>query len=136
MPDNLLYFLTDGSDKDTTVYLRRGLKSKPGMFERLVSQWCREMGHPEVRWILPDPELGAAQVFMRDSDLVRASDLVLAFFEPGAAMTGGTGHVVERAIDTGVPVYSWTVADDIERLGEHDPEGAWQELINSWFNPE
>ena len=133
VPDNLLYFLTDGTAASTIVYLRRGLKSKPGMFERLVASWCREMGHPEVRWVLPDPELGAGSVFLRDNELVAASDLVLAFFAPGHHMEGGTGHVVERAIDSGVPVYSWVVGDDISRVGESDPEATWQELIQAWF---
>jgi hypothetical protein len=108
----------------------------PGRFERLVSAWCREMGHPEVRWVLPDPDHGAGGAFMRDSDLVRGVDLVLAFFAPGQSMKGGTGHVVERAIDSNVPAYSWIVYDDITAVGSHDPEGAWHDLIKFWFEPE
>ncbi|HET9614098.1 MAG TPA: hypothetical protein VFP22_04720 [Candidatus Limnocylindrales bacterium] len=109
------------------------MKATPGKFERMVAQWCLEMAHPDVRWVLPDPAAGSSQVFNRDRDMVRQSDLVLAFFDPENVMTGGTGHVVECAIDLGIPCYSWTIGRDIVRLGEHDPEADWQGLIRDWF---
>lgn len=135
-PDNLLYFLTDGTPHDTTVFLRRGLKARPGKFERMVAQWCLEMAHPTARWIIPDPDGGRGAVFDRDREMVRQSDLVLAFFSPGLKMEGGTGHVVECAIDLNVPCYSWEIHRDIVRVGEHDPDAIWQGTVNEWFRTE
>jgi hypothetical protein len=115
------------------VILRRGLKAKPGRFERMVAAWCKEMGHPEVYWALPDPSLGSAQVFTRDRDMVSGADIVLAFFSEGHVMEGGTGHVVEAAIDHNVPTYSFTLGESIQRVGEHDPTDEWGDVMDAWF---
>jgi hypothetical protein len=136
VPDNLLYFLTDGTPRDTRVFLRRGMQATPGKFERLVAQWCLEYAHPEARWIIPDPEDGPGAAFIRDREMVRQSDLVLAFFAPEMLMDGGTGHIVECAIDLAVPCYSWQVTRDIVRVGEHDPDAVWQGTIREWFEVE
>ncbi len=135
-PDQLLYFLADGIPNNSRVWLRRGLKGTPGVFERMVAEWCRQYPHVEARWIIPDFDEGPGAVFNRDNAMVRDSDLVLAFFAPGRMMEGGTGHVVEAAIDQGVPVYSFELNGGLKRVGEHDLEASWQATIQSWFEAE
>jgi len=112
------------------------MKSRPGKFEQMIARWCLEMGHPEARWVVPDPDGGPGAVFNRDREMVKRADLVLAFFAPGATMEGGTGHVVECAIDLAIPCYSWVVDRDIVRAGEHDPDASWQGTIHEWFATE
>lgn len=133
VPDQLLYFIGDALPNNSRVFLRRGMKGAPGSFERLVFEWCRQFNHVEPRWVIPDFESGPGAVFNRDNEMVRGSDLVLAFFAPGRMMEGGTGHVVESAIDQGVPVYSFELGDSLVRVGEHDPDAAWQGTIKHWF---
>jgi nucleoside 2-deoxyribosyltransferase len=85
--------------------------------------------------MVPVPEGGPGVVFERDIEMVGLSDLVLAFFAPYHAMEGGTGHVVEVAIDRNVPVYSYTLDDEtLTRVGDHDPEATWQPLIKEYFD--
>lgn len=111
------------------------MKSAPGQFERLLYEMCRQSTHLEARWILPDPDAGPGAAFLRDNEMVSGSDLVLAFFDPQNVMTGGTGHVVETAIDRGVPVYSFILSDNaLTRLGDHDPGAIWQETVAGFFD--
>jgi hypothetical protein len=134
VPQGLLEFLGDGTPDPTVVLLRRGVQSSPGRFESLIAEWCRQFAHLEHRWCFPDPKDGRAQVFNRDAEMVRASDLVLAFFVD--QLEGGTAHVVERAIDLGVPVYSFSLGDEpsgVIRLGEHDPTDSWGAVVDGWF---
>lgn len=135
VPQVLLDFLRNGVPR-ATVHMRRGLKSNPGTFEQIVAEWCRRWWHLDYRWEIPLAEDGPGSVFQRDARLVAQADLVLAFFAPYHAMTGGTGHVVERAIDRDVPVYSFTLGNRLERVGDHDPHDLWGERINSWFSEE
>ena len=131
MPFELTDFLADYCPVTTTVFLRRGVVSPPGRFERLIAEWCLLL-HLEHRWALPDPDQGRAQVFNRDLEMVSGADLVLAFLgEDG--MVGGTAHVVEAAIDRGVPVYSFIVAEEVTRLGEVDPTDSWGPVIAEVF---
>lgn len=131
VPEGLLHWLADGV-KAATVLLRRGINTRPGKFESLVAEWCRMYNHLDYRWILPDPADGPAMVFNRDTELVSAADVVIAFLTP-AGLEGGTGHVVERAIDRGVPVYSFTIGEDLQRLGENDPTESWEDTIREWL---
>lgn len=144
VPEALLHYIGDGLPEKSIVFLRRGLTTAPGRFERLVAEWCRQFTHVEARWIVPEPGGGPGSVFDRDRDMVAHSDAVLAFFAPGRMMEGGTGHVVESAIDQGVPVYSFVIGDlqddgmssGLARVGEHDPTAAWQDTIKHWFEAE
>ena len=130
----------DGVEAGTTVLLRRGNKSQPGYFEQVIRELVREQGHHlEVRWVMPDPDGGPGAAFDRDNKMVSMADLVLAFFDPGSLMKGGTGHCVETAVDRNVPVYSFLDGDlketgILERVGEHDPDAIWQEKIGAFFD--
>lgn len=132
VPDGFLHWLADWCPDPTTVFLRRGINTRPGKFESLVAEWCRMFGHLEYRWVLPDYGGGAGAVFNRDTELVSAADVVIAFLTE-AGLEGGTGHVVERAIDRGVPVYSFTLGEDIQRLGEVDPTESWGPVLKEWI---
>lgn len=137
VPDGLLHFLADYAPDPTVVLLRRGLKTDPGRFERLVAEWCFQFPHLNHRWVMPEPGGGSGAVFNRDAELVANADLVLAFF-PDSGLEGGTGHVVERAIDLGVPVYSYTLSDETEtgceRLGEVDPTDSWGPVLAEFLD--
>ncbi len=47
--------------------------------------------------------------YRRDVDMVAASAFVIALFHPERVMEGGTGHVVEKALDQGKPVTCYTL---------------------------
>lgn len=120
--------------RGTTIILRRGNHSPPGYFERLLRELVRQQDHLEVSWAIPDPDGGPGATFNRDNDMVSQADLVLAFFEPHHVMEGGTGHVVETAIDRAVPVYSFTLSDNsLTRVGDHDPDAIWQQTVAAYF---
>jgi hypothetical protein len=125
----------DGLPHGTTVLLRRGNHTDPGQFERLIRHIVQESYHLEARWSIPDLDGGPGATFNRDNEMVSQADLVLAFFEPGHIMAGGTGHVVETAIDRGVPVYSFAQShSSLDRVGEHDPDALWQETVRAYFS--
>jgi hypothetical protein len=75
-------------------------------------------------WMKPG-EGGRSATYERDISMVAGSDCVLAFFADDQ-MSGGTEHVVEKAIDQFIPVYSFGYRDlDLVMLGCHDPYDAW-----------
>jgi len=99
----------------------------------------------DVEWVRPDldeplsptedgsirslADESRARVYLRDLEYVRKADLVLAYFST-TETSGGTGHVVEKAIDQDVPVYSWGLdGTRFVRIGEHDPFGAWASFV-------
>lgn len=91
------------------ILLRRPLHVPPRAFEVLVGSLAIPLGF-EVSWWTPEPG-GRAEVFVRDVDMVKEADQVVAFFPEGAEMTGGTGHVVEKALDQKKPVRAYAVVD-------------------------
>jgi hypothetical protein len=83
----------------------------------------------DVEWFRPDPEDGKGATFLRDLEMVRRADLVLAYFAT-TTMIGGTVHVVEKAQDVGTPVYAYGFTPrGFVRLGEHDPDDAWGKAV-------
>ena len=50
--------------------------------------------------------------FIRDRNLVRSVDSMLAFFSVVKIMSGGTAHVVEVCISEGVPVEAYVVPSE------------------------
>lgn len=107
----------------TVVLLRHPLKKGPERFESMVAAACDAFGIL-YGWCQPEPG-GRAQVFHRDISMVGRSDLVLAFFADDQ-MSGGTEHVIEKAMDQNVPHYSYGIrADKLVLLGSHDPDDGW-----------
>jgi hypothetical protein len=74
-----------------------------------------------VEWFYPEAG-GRDQTYRRDFEFVEAADQVLAFFDAGAVMEGGTAHVVEAALMRGIPVTAWSIDQlgRVERVGEVD----------------
>lgn len=107
--------------------MRAPNKGRPGLFERAMLEVANSMWL-SVDWFKPDMDLGAGAVFHRDIDMVKAADLVMAYFR-GPTMEGGTAHVVQAAIDFNTPVFAWGIVNrSFMRIGEHDPEDAWPRL--------
>jgi hypothetical protein len=124
----------DALPDPSTIVLRRGVRAPVANFERIVRTIAAESTHLHVRWAMPDPDAGPGAAFLRDNEMVSSVDLVLAFFEPHHVMEGGTGHVVETAIDRNVPVYSFTIDEEaLIRVGDHDPDAIWQETVEAYF---
>lgn len=118
-----------GLPPNTKILLRRGLHSEPGVFETLVAQLCDSLGI-EYAWRRPEPG-GRGATFRRDVSLIGAADGVIVFFHPDRIMEGGTGHLVEKAIDANVPVWAFTYNEGIiDRVGEVEaPEGSPAEVL-------
>jgi hypothetical protein len=101
------------------------------MFETLVSALADTYGL-KVDWRRPTGG-GRAAVYLRDYGLVDDADYVEAFFAHDRVMEGGTGHVVEAALNRDKRVYGWVVTEGgrVERVGEIEPplpgsEQAWR----------
>lgn len=105
------------------VGLRSPVEDDPGIFERIVAQVSKALGM-KVKWYSPEGP-GREATYHRDVRMVREASCVLAFFAEDE-MTGGTEHVVEKAIDQMVPVYSYGIRDRMWVLiGSHDPDELW-----------
>ena len=89
------------------ILLRKPLRRASRPFEALVASLAGVLGLRVSDWI-PDPG-GRAQVFLRDVEMVQDADEVVAFFPEDAEMSGGTGHVVEKALDQHKPVRAYAV---------------------------
>jgi hypothetical protein len=107
---------------DVTILLRRPKTpgAEPGRFEREAEQLATLL-NLGVEWFAPEG-VDRSQTYLRDLNMVRASDFVIAFF-PTHEMTGGTGHVVDAALSQNIAVVSWAVDPDgtLVRIGEYDP---------------
>lgn len=110
-----------------TVLLRRGRETPPGPLEQELAELCRTTGCP-IEWHMPAPG-GRDEVFFRDVDMITGADLLIAVFSPGKPMEGGTAHLVEKAIDQRVPAYAFTFEEHLDRVGEYDPDNAWESLV-------
>lgn len=126
IPDNALFLL------------RHPLHGEANRFEQIVASWLL-LQHRPYGWMRPDAG-GRAAVYNRDITMVGKSDLVLAFFA-GDEMSGGTEHVVEKAMDQFVSVYSYGVREFLTfgqeegkgqvraiPIGSFDPDGAWETM--------
>lgn len=96
------------------ILLRKPLRRPPRAFEKLTAVMAQAMGF-QVTWHAPAPG-GRAMVFLRDVGMVGKSDQVIAFFPEGDEMTGGTAHVVEKALDQQRPVRAYAIMGDQLRL--------------------
>lgn len=103
-----------GQLQPADVLLRAPRVGDPGRFERITAMLCSVLDIP-VSWRMPETG-GRSATFFRDIEMVGEADCVLAFFD-GSAMWGGTEHVVEKAIDRQVPVYSYGIEQ--EYVGAH-----------------
>lgn len=106
----------------TEIHIRRGKWTPMGEFETLVSDLVLDMAirdRKEISTVIHTPEPtderpGRASVYLRDIEMVEGADLVLLFFDPGEAVEGysGTAHMLDKALDAGVPVEAYAVRED------------------------
>ena len=137
-PFMLIRFL--GALPDDAVVLLRTPYSAgnlPGPFERDVNSLCEALNIP-VEWHAPEPTIlnpGRVSVYVRDIEMVNSADLVLLFFTEEDAVSGysGTTHLMDKALDQDRPMYAYRVTDagQVFRVGEHDPENAFGEMVPS-----
>ena len=112
--------------EDPMVLLRHPLYGEANKFEQIAAAMMVNLQVP-FGWERPEPG-GRASVFNRDITMVGKSDLVLAFFADDQ-MSGGTEHVVEKAMDQWIPVYSYGVRDDhYVLIGSFDPDDLFPEM--------
>lgn len=97
-----------------SILVRKPLRRPLRPFEALVASLATALGF-EVVECAPEPG-GRSEVFLRDVEMVAAADQVIAFFPDGDEMTGGTAHVVEKALDQHRPVHAYAVSDGQLRL--------------------
>ena len=99
------------------ILLRAAKDGTPQLFEALASRIAGVLGI-QVVWFTPEGH-GRESVFFRDYRLVEAADALVAYFDSARIMDGGTGHVVEAALNREVPVTAWSVGHTtFERIGE------------------
>jgi hypothetical protein len=100
---------------EDTLFLTRGSDG----FDRFVMQVAPIIG----RHCFAYPASGGADNYLRDIELVKDGDEVLAFFDPGTLddSQSGTAHVVEKALDQGKTVRAYSVVNEaLIWVGEND----------------
>jgi hypothetical protein len=114
--------------KDVLIMVRSPMSRPPGAFEDQTAVMAITKGL-KVEYRRPKPtdaHPGRASVYLRDYDMVQDADLVVLFFTPDDAVSGysGTAHLLDKALDAGVPVTAWMVYEDgsVVRIGEVEPE--------------
>jgi len=111
---------------ESIILLRRPRLNPPGIMELAISEMVAQDvladHHLSVEWFEPAPG-DRSQTYQRDFEMVSVADRVVAYFDEGHIMEGGTGHVVEAALAREVPVEAWAISGDgrIWRVGEIDP---------------
>lgn len=145
-PRLLIRFLA-GLPEGSTILLRRGIFTQPGLFEHQVEEIVDLIGL-RLEWRYPDPGgrgkdggvAGRRLTWARDVEMIDEADLVLTFVldEQVGDETSGTFALVEKAIQLNKPVYSYSLLTYgpegpviVQRVGEHDPGNVWSELVPS-----
>lgn len=77
-------------------------------------------------YVAAESDDARAATYNRDYEMVTGADLVLAFFNEGSDMGGGTGHVVKAAIDREVAVDAFSV-DATGKLNHFIEDGGWRD---------
>lgn len=115
---NVLRELPPGSK----VLLRapRNPEEPVGKVESVAAQMATDL-QLEVEMCFPPVGGGREGVLRRDYDMVERADRVIAYFSPERVMDGGTGHLVEAAINRDIPTEAWRLDVD----GRLDRTGDW-----------
>lgn len=89
---------------------RQGEVNSP--VEGFVHSYAAELRHgPQVIMHAPIATGGRSVVYKRDYEMVAGCERVIAYFNPGHEMEGGTGHVVHAAMVRIIPVQAFTLND-------------------------
>jgi hypothetical protein len=95
-------------DPKLRILLRHPVSASPAAFETMTADIADSLSIP-VQWCYPDPRGGREGTYVRDAHMTAMADHVFAFFTPDTLMEGGTGHVVDKAIDKEIPVTAYEV---------------------------
>lgn len=107
--------------EDSQVFLRKPTEKPARRFELAIAVAATRLGIG-VRWWIPGKG-GRQATFLRDVAMVQAADEVLAYFAENAEMDGGTGHVVDKALDQNKPCRAYAIVDgSLKWVGGHDSE--------------
>ena len=119
LPTQLIDFISR-LGPGSLVMLRSPRDKEPGRFEQMVAKVCGEMWVAHA-YFKPGGG-GRSATFERDIGMVSMSTCVMAFFATDE-MSGGTEHVVDKAVDQRVPVASYGIRDDLlVQLGSYNPD--------------
>lgn len=90
-----------------------------GKVEAVAAQMATDL-QLDVELCFPPVGGGREGVLTRDYDMVERADRVIAYFSPEKVMDGGTGHVVEAAMNRDIPTEAWRLDQDgrLERVGD------------------
>lgn len=114
---NVLRELPPGS----TVLLRapRNPEEPVGKVEAVAAQMATDL-KLDVELCFPPVDGGREGVFKRDYTMVERADKVVAYFTPEKVMDGGTGHLIEAAMNRDIPSEAWRLDIDgrLDRVGD------------------
>ena len=115
----------------TKILLRRGSSTEVNPIERLIADLSGTLDI-EFEWCVPEG-FGRAATFARDVTMVERSDALIVYFDEDHLMEGGTGHLVEKAIDRDTPTWAYSFGEDgMQRIGEIDSTpGSPAEVLSS-----
>lgn len=119
-----LTFLPENSE----IRVRGNSKRFTSPTEEWIAELCRVAG-TDLHVFHTTPHTRA---FERDRQMVDGSDRVIAFFPEETFMEGGTGHVVQCALEAEVPTEAWAqTASGLQLVAESDEDHAWDP--NHWL---
>jgi hypothetical protein len=84
--------------------------------DEFIIEAAKVMGFQTKTW----PGKGGADNFIRDVEMVKAADIVYAFFEADSVGEGGTQHVLDKALDQRKPIRSYTFDHRLILVGSSD----------------
>jgi hypothetical protein len=90
-----------------------------GKVEAVAAQMATDL-QLDVELCFPPVAGGREGVFKRDYTMIERADRVVAYFSPDKIMDGGTGHLVEAAMNRDIPSEAWRLDDGgrLERVGD------------------
>lgn len=96
-------------------------KTKAWGVDQFVRAACEYLGREYTVYEVDGPARGGS--FVRDLNLINDSDRIIAVFDPERVMEGGTGHIVNKALDERKEVEAYTVDDsgELVLVGGYNP---------------
>jgi hypothetical protein len=97
----------------------RGTDEPIGKVEAVAAQMATDL-QLDVELCFPPVSGGREGVFKRDYGMVERADRVVAYFSPDKVMDGGTGHLIEAAMNRDIPTEAWRLDENghLERVGD------------------
>jgi hypothetical protein len=95
--------------------------TKANGIDAVVAGLCLMYGHPCEMYSMEGPSRGGA--YVRDLNLINDADKIIAIFAPDRVMEGGTGHIVNKALDERKEVEAYTIDEqgELVLVGGNNP---------------